>query len=90
MSEVFFQSITSNGTQHVESHCHNEISIITDDDRTASCDCCGQDCLLQWLQHSGKEACELCKHKFQFKPVYAEDAPTDISTTQVRPHDGWS
>lgn len=42
-----------------------------------------QDCLLQWLQHSNKDSCELCKYKFQFKPVYAENAPQKVSTQQV-------
>uniref|UniRef100_A0A8C6KSI6 E3 ubiquitin-protein ligase MARCHF6 n=1 Tax=Nothobranchius furzeri TaxID=105023 RepID=A0A8C6KSI6_NOTFU len=27
-----------------------------------------QECLLQWLQHSRKEYCELCKHRFAFTP----------------------
>lgn len=54
------------------------------------CRCAGsimyahQDCLLQWLRHSGKDACELCKHRFAFKPVYAADAPTaGVPTAEV-------
>ncbi|TFJ85721.1 hypothetical protein NSK_003226 [Nannochloropsis salina CCMP1776] len=53
------------------------------------CKCAGsirsthQECLLQWLQHSGKDSCELCKHKFHFQPVYADDAPTHIPARQV-------
>mgnify|MGYP002386035397 CR=1 FL=1 len=27
-----------------------------------------QDCLLEWLQHSKKTSCELCKHSFKFRP----------------------
>uniref|UniRef100_A0AAQ5ZCZ9 E3 ubiquitin-protein ligase MARCHF6 n=1 Tax=Amphiprion ocellaris TaxID=80972 RepID=A0AAQ5ZCZ9_AMPOC len=27
-----------------------------------------QECLLQWLKHSRKEYCELCKHQFAFTP----------------------
>uniref|UniRef100_A0A3P9JUM8 E3 ubiquitin-protein ligase MARCHF6 n=1 Tax=Oryzias latipes TaxID=8090 RepID=A0A3P9JUM8_ORYLA len=27
-----------------------------------------QECLLQWLKHSRKEYCELCKHRFAFTP----------------------
>uniref|UniRef100_A0A8C3B4Y3 RING-type E3 ubiquitin transferase n=1 Tax=Cyclopterus lumpus TaxID=8103 RepID=A0A8C3B4Y3_CYCLU len=27
-----------------------------------------QECLLQWLKHSRKEYCELCKHRFTFTP----------------------
>lgn len=42
-----------------------------------------QDCLLQWLQHSGKETCELCNYKFKFMPVYVENAPARVSTRQV-------
>lgn len=37
-----------------------------------------QDCLLQWLQHSGAWKCEVCKHPFAFSPVYAEDAPSQL------------
>lgn len=42
-----------------------------------------QDCLLQWLQHSGKDSCELCKYKFRFTPVYAENAPKRVAAHQV-------
>lgn len=34
-----------------------------------------QECLLQWLKYSKKDVCELCNHKFSFKPVYREDMP---------------
>jgi len=27
-----------------------------------------QECLTQWLKHSNKSACELCKHSFKFRP----------------------
>uniref|UniRef100_A0A8B9MMQ8 E3 ubiquitin-protein ligase MARCHF6 n=1 Tax=Accipiter nisus TaxID=211598 RepID=A0A8B9MMQ8_9AVES len=27
-----------------------------------------QECLVQWLKHSRKEYCELCKHRFAFTP----------------------
>ncbi|KAF9601697.1 hypothetical protein IFM89_022117 [Coptis chinensis] len=37
-----------------------------------------QDCLLQWLNHSNKRTCEVCKHPFSFSPVYAENAPTRL------------
>ena len=37
-----------------------------------------QDCLVQWIAHSKKEYCELCNHKFTFKPVYAPDMPKSI------------
>ena len=34
-----------------------------------------QDCLIQWLQHSRKEYCELCNYKYTFKPIYSPDMP---------------
>nr|CAB3263649.1 E3 ubiquitin-protein ligase MARCH6 [Phallusia mammillata] len=37
-----------------------------------------QDCLTQWLQHSRKEYCELCKHKYSFKPIYSPDMPSRL------------
>ncbi|XP_076818260.1 E3 ubiquitin-protein ligase MARCHF6-like [Clavelina lepadiformis] len=37
-----------------------------------------QDCLVQWLRHSRKEYCELCKHKFTFKPIYSPDMPSRL------------
>ena len=37
-----------------------------------------QDCLLQWLHHSKKEHCELCNHKYTFKPIYSPDMPNSI------------
>ena len=33
----------------------------------------------RWLQHQGSTHCELCKHEFQFAPVYAADAPERLS-----------
>lgn len=39
---------------------------------------CHQDCLEQWLNHSGKDYCELCKTKYVFRPVYAENTPKSI------------
>ena len=45
------------------------------------CDCrgsiryCHEDCLVRWLDHSGKDRCELCGVEFAFAPVYAEGAP---------------
>jgi len=52
------------------------------------CKCSGsiryvhQQCLLEWLQHSGRlqggAACEVCKHAYSFTPVYAEDAPARL------------
>ncbi|XP_032220194.2 E3 ubiquitin-protein ligase MARCHF6 isoform X2 [Nematostella vectensis] len=37
-----------------------------------------QECLLQWLKHSKKEYCELCNHRFTFKPIYAPDMPPHL------------
>ncbi|KAH7728462.1 E3 ubiquitin-protein ligase MARCH6 [Aphelenchoides avenae] len=34
-----------------------------------------QECLMQWLKYSKKEVCELCNHKFSFKPLYRPDMP---------------
>ncbi|KAL0020826.1 hypothetical protein WJX79_004115 [Trebouxia sp. C0005] len=48
------------------------------------CKCSGtikfvhQDCLKQWLEHSGHTHCEVCKHKFSFTPLYAPDAPSHL------------
>eukprot|EP00039_Didymoeca_costata_P027205 m.17760 g.17760 ORF g.17760 m.17760 type:complete len:916 (+) comp6103_c0_seq1:166-2913(+) len=49
------------------------------------CNCTGtirfihQDCLLQWLKHSQKSYCELCKREFQFKPVYRDGTPPKLA-----------
>lgn len=40
---------------------------------------CHEDCLVQWLEHSGKDRCEVCGYTFEFSPVYAEDAPQRVS-----------
>jgi len=42
-----------------------------------------QDCLVQWLKHSKKEFCELCSHKFIFKPVYSPDMPSTIPMLEL-------
>ncbi|XP_017786355.1 PREDICTED: E3 ubiquitin-protein ligase MARCH6 [Nicrophorus vespilloides] len=34
-----------------------------------------QECLMQWMQYSHKEYCELCSHKFSFTPIYSPDMP---------------
>ncbi|ORZ36061.1 RING-variant domain-domain-containing protein, partial [Catenaria anguillulae PL171] len=53
------------------------------------CKCTGsirhvhQACLSEWLSHSGKEKCEVCGARFQFKVVYAEDMPTFLPITVV-------
>uniref|UniRef100_A0AC34FFM4 RING-CH-type domain-containing protein n=1 Tax=Panagrolaimus sp. ES5 TaxID=591445 RepID=A0AC34FFM4_9BILA len=42
-----------------------------------------QHCLLEWLKYSKKTVCELCGHKFVFRPVYREDMPTDLPLTEL-------
>lgn len=37
-----------------------------------------QECLLLWISHSKNEACELCLHKFAFRPIYSPDMPKRI------------
>ncbi|KAK0631166.1 hypothetical protein B0T17DRAFT_530300 [Bombardia bombarda] len=34
-----------------------------------------QDCLMEWLSHSQKKHCELCKTPFRFTKLYAHDMP---------------
>lgn len=34
--------------------------------------------LEQWLEHSGKKFCELCKHQFTITPLYAPDMPSNL------------
>ena len=40
------------------------------------------DCLLQWLEHSHKDYCELCSHRFTFTPIYAPDAPDNLAVSE--------
>lgn len=48
------------------------------------CKCSGsikfvhQDCLMEWLSHSQKKHCELCKTPFRFTKLYAPDMPTTL------------
>ncbi|OZJ02188.1 hypothetical protein BZG36_05494, partial [Bifiguratus adelaidae] len=48
------------------------------------CKCSGsiryvhEDCLIEWLSHSRKKYCELCKHPFSFTPVYSPDMPANV------------
>ncbi|KAI1300377.1 hypothetical protein EDD11_006221 [Mortierella claussenii] len=34
--------------------------------------------LLEWLEHSNKRYCELCKHSFAFTPIYSPEMPETI------------
>ncbi|TGZ77112.1 hypothetical protein EX30DRAFT_398788 [Ascodesmis nigricans] len=48
------------------------------------CKCSGsikfvhQDCLMEWLQHSQKKYCELCKTPFTFTKVYDPEMPSTL------------
>jgi hypothetical protein len=48
------------------------------------CRCAGsvglvhENCLVQWLAYSHKDACELCKFKYRFSPVYAPSTPDTL------------
>ncbi|EHK21160.1 uncharacterized protein TRIVIDRAFT_180677 [Trichoderma virens Gv29-8] len=48
------------------------------------CKCSGsikyvhQDCLMEWLSHSQKKYCELCKTPFRFTKLYAPDMPQSL------------
>uniref|UniRef100_A0A3B5Q854 E3 ubiquitin-protein ligase MARCHF6 n=1 Tax=Xiphophorus maculatus TaxID=8083 RepID=A0A3B5Q854_XIPMA len=42
-----------------------------------------QECLLQWLKHSRKEYCELCKHRFAFTPIYSPDMPSHLPVQDI-------
>ncbi|XP_049912228.1 E3 ubiquitin-protein ligase MARCHF6 [Epinephelus moara] len=42
-----------------------------------------QECLVQWLKHSRKEYCELCKHRFAFTPIYSPDMPSRLPIQDI-------
>ncbi|GJJ75852.1 E3 ubiquitin-protein ligase MARCH6 [Entomortierella parvispora] len=48
------------------------------------CKCSGsiryvhQECLEEWLRHSNKKYCELCKYNFAFTPIYDQNMPESI------------
>ncbi|KAK1242411.1 hypothetical protein MKX07_000397 [Trichoderma sp. CBMAI-0711] len=48
------------------------------------CKCSGsikyvhQDCLMEWLSHSQKKYCELCKTPFRFTKLYSPDMPQSL------------
>jgi E3 ubiquitin-protein ligase MARCH6 len=48
------------------------------------CKCSGsikyvhQDCLMEWLSHSQKKHCELCKTPFRFTKLYSPQMPTTL------------
>ncbi|KAF1985494.1 hypothetical protein K402DRAFT_379331 [Aulographum hederae CBS 113979] len=51
------------------------------------CKCSGsikfvhQECLMEWLQHSQKKYCELCKTPFRFTKLYHPQMPRSLPTT---------
>lgn len=51
------------------------------------CKCSGsikyvhEDCLNEWLKHSGKNECELCKHRFTYTPIYKSTMPKRLPIT---------
>ncbi|KAF2104634.1 hypothetical protein NA57DRAFT_51451 [Rhizodiscina lignyota] len=51
------------------------------------CKCSGsikyvhQDCLMEWLSHSQKKYCELCKTPFRFTKLYHPNMPRKLPTT---------
>nr|CCA15190.1 putative E3 ubiquitinprotein ligase MARCH6 (membraneassociated RING finger protein 6) [Albugo laibachii Nc14] len=53
------------------------------------CKCSGSiryahsDCLEQWLVHSGKKVCELCRYEFKFRPIYDPNTPEVLPWTQL-------
>uniref|UniRef100_A0AC35TQQ8 RING-CH-type domain-containing protein n=1 Tax=Rhabditophanes sp. KR3021 TaxID=114890 RepID=A0AC35TQQ8_9BILA len=53
------------------------------------CKCAGtikfvhQGCLVEWLKYSKKDVCELCLHKFSFKPIYKPDMPKRLPLSVV-------
>ncbi|KAK5256251.1 hypothetical protein LTR16_003690, partial [Cryomyces antarcticus] len=40
-----------------------------------------QECLMEWLSHSQKKHCELCKTPFRFTKIYDPNTPQKISVT---------
>mmetsp|Transcript_44216 Transcript_44216/g.84534 ORF Transcript_44216/g.84534 Transcript_44216/m.84534 type:complete len:1376 (+) Transcript_44216:118-4245(+) len=42
-----------------------------------------QDCLLAWLKHSASKHCEVCKHTFSFRPVYAPGVPAWLPPAEL-------
>src|SRR6201996_406228 len=51
------------------------------------CKCSGsikfvhQDCLMEWLSHSQKKYCELCKTPFRFTKLYSPHMPKKLPTS---------
>ncbi|KAL8702319.1 MAG: hypothetical protein Q9201_004467 [Fulgogasparrea decipioides] len=64
--------------------CRAEAS--TDEPLFYPCKCSGsikfvhQDCLMEWLSHSQKKYCELCKTPFRFTKLYHPQMPSTVPT----------
>ncbi|KXS21420.1 hypothetical protein M427DRAFT_142474 [Gonapodya prolifera JEL478] len=56
------------------------------------CKCSGsmryvhQECLEEWLSHSGKKNCEICGHTFNFSPIYATPHPPSLTPSILIRH----
>ncbi|TGO18603.1 hypothetical protein BPAE_0375g00050 [Botrytis paeoniae] len=56
------------------------------------CKCSGsikfvhQDCLMEWLSHSQKKHCELCKTPFRFTKLYSPNMPQSLPTRVFLKH----
>jgi E3 ubiquitin-protein ligase MARCH6 len=65
--------------------CRGEGSV--DEPLFYPCKCSGsikyvhQECLMEWLSHTQKKHCELCKTSFRFTKLYHPTMPTRIPTT---------
>ena len=70
-----------------------DLSDPEDEPLCTPCKCSGsignihQSCLEQWLAHKhqvpGAAVCELCNYQFKFEPVYKDNTPEVLSTTEL-------
>lgn len=44
---------------------------------------CHEECLVEWLNRSGNDFCELCKTKYIFQPKYAPNTPEVLPQSEV-------
>ena len=44
---------------------------------------CHEGCLVEWLNRSGKDYCEVCKKKYVFEPKYAPNTPERLPATMI-------
>ncbi|MFH4981829.1 hypothetical protein AB6A40_008538 [Gnathostoma spinigerum] len=38
---------------------------------------------MEWLKYSKKEVCELCSHKYSFRPIYRNDMPKTLPLSEI-------